>query len=811
MQTLPQFIATALREPRDYAFAERLGSPEWRFTSSTRMIGRAGAIARALRAAGIENGDRVALIANNRIDWIAADFGILFANAVVVPVFSTLALDQMDYIFVDSAAKLAFVETAAEAERIRAACPNAPRLITFDGSGPDSLAAFEGSPDASFVPDATVDPESLAVLIYTSGTTGDPKGVMLSHRNLVTNATAASELLPDVLAKSDEPVLSVLPFAHIYEHTTIFIFALNRWRVYITSPEHLLEDLKSVRPRLMNLVPRIFERVLAGIQTRVKAEGGVKAKLVPWALEVGREYAAATQRGAKARGMLPLQFAIAQRLALSKIKPQIGLDRLEFFTSGSAPLHRDIMLTFAGMGVTIAEGYGLTETSPIVSSNPASAIRYGTVGRPIPGVEVKIAADGEILVKGPNVMRGYYKLPDERPFTPDGWFRTGDIGELDVDGYLSITDRKKELIKTSGGKYVAPGRVESALKRSIYVSQCFVIGDGRPFPIALVVPNWDLVRAELEISPAVSTDDISKRGDVRDLMTREVVEKTADLASFESIRRIAILPRELNDRRRRTLTHAQSKTPRRRERIRRSHRCGIRGSCRVASVTPEKGTARAADRRTDRTGRRAFRHVSDRRSRTSARVLRVTVRSPRRYVRERVLRGVRIAGRRGVRHRARARPAARAHRRRDVRREGRGGRDRTRRSPRRFAAREIRRRYLHVGLVHGSRRQSVRGSPAHVRRETAGPAAQRRADGCVRMRAAELLGRPRSNGLCLRRVKRGVRYRGRGCIRWAEGADEVARLTAYHDAARVRELAEALDTMMATHAARAGAAEAERR
>jgi long-chain acyl-CoA synthetase len=321
--------------------------------------------------------------------------------------------------------------------------------------------------------------------------------------------------------------------------------ALNRSQVHVTTPDYLLEDLKSVRPRVMNLVPRIFERVLAGIQGRAKAEGGLKAKLVPWALTVGREYAAATQRGGKASGMLPLQYAIAQKLVLSKIKPQIGLDRLEFFTSGSAPLHRDIMLTFAGMGVPIAEGYGLTETSPVVTGNPSSAIRYGTVGRPIDGVEIKIAADGEIMVKGPNVMQGYYKLPGERPFTSDGWFLTGDVGELDADGYLSITDRKKELIKTSGGKYVAPGRVESALKRSIYIGQCFVIGDGRPYPIALVGPNWDLVRADFEIPPSVTTEEISKRSDVRDLLLREVTEKSADLASFETIRRIALLPRDL--------------------------------------------------------------------------------------------------------------------------------------------------------------------------------------------------------------------------------------------------------------------------
>jgi long-chain acyl-CoA synthetase len=554
MQTLPQFLSEALHKAHEHAYGERLGAPAWRYTSSSRMLERARAIALALLHAGVGRGDRVALISNNRVDWIAADFGILFAGCVVVPIFATLALDQIEYIFEDCEAKLCFVETPADAERLRAACPSAPRIVHFDGAGPDSLASFEAAGEAAADSPASseghgdasaADENELAVLIYTSGTTGEPKGVMLSHRNLISNARAASQLLPANLRAGEETVLSVLPFAHIYEHTTILIFALNGDRLHVTTPDYLLEDLKSVRPRVMNLVPRIFERVLAGIAGKAKAEGGLKAKLVPWALRVGHDYAEATQNGGKASGALPLQFAIAQRLVLSKIRPQIGLDRLAFFTSGSAPLHRDIMLTFAGMGVPIAEGYGLTETAPVVTGSPIGALRYGTVGVPIPGVEIKLAEDGEILVKGPNVMLGYYKRPDEKPFTEDGWFITGDIGEIDADGYLSITDRKKELIKTSAGKYVAPSRVESALKRSIYIGQCFVIGDGRAYPVALVCPNWDLVREELEIPPSVTNADIASRADVRALLTREVNENSSDLASYEAIRRIAILPRDL--------------------------------------------------------------------------------------------------------------------------------------------------------------------------------------------------------------------------------------------------------------------------
>ena len=310
MQTLPHFIREALERPRERAFAERRGAPEWTYWSTSDMLRRVAAIAYAIRDAGVEKGDRVALVSNNRVDWIAADFGILFAGCVTVPIFATLALDQIEYIFKDSSAKLCFVETAAEAERIRAACPSAPRCIVFDGQGPDSLAAFEAGGAAAADADparlatftADTDPGSLAVLIYTSGTTGNPKGVMLSHTNLVSNSTSSFNYGLAGLAKApNEPVLSVLPFAHIYEHTDILGFLLFDSQLHVTTPDYLLEDLKSVRPRTMALVPRIFERVLAGIQGKAKAEGGLKAKLVPWALNVGREYASATLDGKESR------------------------------------------------------------------------------------------------------------------------------------------------------------------------------------------------------------------------------------------------------------------------------------------------------------------------------------------------------------------------------------------------------------------------------------------------------------------------------------------------------------------------------
>jgi len=545
-------LTEKLRVPRESAFGERLGAREWRYTSSTRMLERAAAIACALRDSGLAAGERVALISNNRTDWIAAEFGILFAGCVTVPTFASLALDQLDYIFKDAETKLAFVETKEDVARITAACPNAPRFISFDSDGDDSLTGFEAAGARAAAADparfasftAGGDPDALAVLIYTSGTTGTPKGVMLTHRNLVANSFDSFGYGFREL-KAGDPVLSVLPFAHIYEHNDLLGFIRYDARLHITQPDYLLDDLRSVRPFTMAFVPRIYERVLSAVVANAKAEGGLKAKLVPWALGIGRDYMACIVDEKRPTLGLRLKFGIAKKLVLSKIRPALGIDRALFFISGSAPLHRDVALTFLGFGLPICEGYGLTETSPVVSVNRFGEIRYGSVGRPIPEVEVKIAGDGEILVRGPNVMKGYYHLEGEQPFTADGYFMTGDVGHLDADGYLWITDRKKELIKTGAGKYVAPSRVESAIKRSHYVGQVFVIGDGRPFPIALVAPNWDLVRRDFAIPPNVPPSQIARRGDVREFIRKEVAEHTADLATFEQVRRIGLLPRDL--------------------------------------------------------------------------------------------------------------------------------------------------------------------------------------------------------------------------------------------------------------------------
>ncbi|BDE05651.1 AMP-dependent synthetase [Vulcanimicrobium alpinum] len=549
LPTLPAFIAERLSVPRAIALAERHGGTT-RALSSGDVHRRASAIACALRARGIERGDRVAILSENCVDWLVADFGILYAGAVVVPMFATSAQDQIAYIFANSETKFAFVENAGAAAHVREAVPAPPPLVSFAGDtelGIEALVAegealLDADPSqlATFTAQTALD--DLAVLIYTSGTTGTPKGVMLSHRNLSSNVHDAFD--PDLSdLKEGESALSVLPFAHIFEHTDALGYLYNLATIYVTTPERLLEDLRAIRPSHVAFVPRIFERLIAGIVGNARVQGGVKAKLVPWAIEAGVAYERALRDGF-VNPVLRVQNALAQALVLKRIKPALGLDRLGYFVSGSAPLHRDTALALAALGLPVCEGYGLTETSPVVTVNRPSNVKLGTVGTPIRNVEVKIAHDGEILVKGPNVMLGYYQLPPaEQPFTADGFFQTGDIGRFDGE-HLVITDRKKELFKSSGGKWISPSRIETAIKRSIYVGQVMAFGDDKPHPAVLVAPNWDLIRKELELG-AMTTAAMATDDRVRTLVIREVETHTADLAAFEQVRRVALLPRDL--------------------------------------------------------------------------------------------------------------------------------------------------------------------------------------------------------------------------------------------------------------------------
>jgi long-chain acyl-CoA synthetase len=554
-RTLVDLVRAALAGPDRPLLCERDASDEWSALGSTIVLERAAAIAAALRDRGLAPGDRVALMSPNRVDWIVTNLGILFAGCVTVPIYATQALDQVRYIVEDSGARALFVDTQAVADRLRAAgVPLEPFVFDAPPEAPESLAALivhgrrahAAEPDALERTAAALQPDDLAVLIYTSGTTGTPKGVMLSHFNVASNAWGAFSLIADVIRPGDA-VLSVLPFAHIYENTDMFGYFIRGAVVYVNRQiEGLLDDLRSVRPIAVFVVPRIFERTYAGILAKSRAAGGLRAKVVPWALETGRRYKRAEHDGATISPLLRAQFAFAHALVLSKIRAQLGCDRLRFFVSGSAALHLDLALTFAGADMSIMEGYGLTECSPIVTVNYPGGSKLGTVGPAIPRVELRIADDGEVMVRGPNVMLGYYHRPeDTSEMIRDGWLATGDIGVLDADGYLRIVDRKKEIFKTSGGKYVSPARVEAAVARSPFVGQVMVFGSGKPHPAALVSPNWPALRDKLDLPGDGPPEDLARRADVRAFIAGECARETADLAEFEQIRWAGILPRDL--------------------------------------------------------------------------------------------------------------------------------------------------------------------------------------------------------------------------------------------------------------------------
>jgi long-chain acyl-CoA synthetase len=555
-ESLPALIRRSLAQPRDAVLVERSGGlgAAWTATSSDHLLTRVANIACAIRDAGLSHGDRIALIAADCVNWIVSDFAALFAGCVVVPIFPTQAADQVTFILQNSEAKLIFADTLHAAERLRRLPVKLPRLVVFESSAEDSLASFEAHgaqvrsqhPDQPQSFEAEIDPDEMAVLIYTSGTTGEPKGVMLSHYNIGFNAQSTFSRALDVLPPGSD-VLSVLPFSHIYEHCFLYGYMLMRLRHHIShNVEELLEDLRDVRPLFMTAVPRIFERMLAGITTKAKVHGGLQAKLVPWALEIGRQYATAKTLHRPVGARLAVQYRIAHALVLRKLRPALGLDRIKFLSSGSAPLHFDTAMTMLGADIAILEGYGPTECSPVITVNASDDNHYGTVGKPIPGVEIKLGGDGEILARGPNVMMGYYKNPQATAEAiTDGWYHTGDIGMIDDQGCLRITDRKKELFKTSGGKFVAPSRVEAAIKRSVYINQVMLVGDGRAHPAALVSPNWDLVCAELNLSPA-HEEELARNPDVVAFLAKEVRHHTDDLAKFEQVRKIVVLPRELS-------------------------------------------------------------------------------------------------------------------------------------------------------------------------------------------------------------------------------------------------------------------------
>jgi long-chain acyl-CoA synthetase len=390
-------------------------------------------------------------------------------------------------------------------------------------------------------------PDDIATIIYTSGTTGEPKGVLLTHANIVSNLLDAAD---HHAFESDDIVLSVLPLSHVYERLAMYMFIDNGMTVYYAeSFDKLGANFREVRPTVMTGVPRIFEKIFARAKDKASKAGRVSSVLFAWATIVAREYARLAVRNEKIPLLLSLKHKIADILLFKKIREAVG-GRIRLFISGGAALPEELGLMLLGAGIPIVQGYGLTETSPVACAGVPENNRIATVGKPIPNVDIRVAGDGEIEVRGPNVMIGYYKNPEatRSVFTDDGWFKTGDIGMMDSEGYLRITDRKKELFKTSGGKYIAPAPIEQKIKGSRFVNQVVLIGNMRKFASALIVPDWEQLRsyAALKGINAKSKSDFIENPRILDLMQRQVDSLTQDLAQYEKVKRIALLENEFS-------------------------------------------------------------------------------------------------------------------------------------------------------------------------------------------------------------------------------------------------------------------------
>jgi long-chain acyl-CoA synthetase len=541
----------------------------WRRVSSRELESQVRAVAMGLRALDVRAGDRVGILSENRVEWTIADLGVINCGALDAPIYATQAPKQAAYILNDAGVEVLFISNQAQYDRMRDALNNCPKLrviISFDPvvdpigattarvmSFSDLLtrgrAADREEPELYETLRGRVTPESLATLIYTSGTTGDPKGVMLTHANLVSNTLANFQISE---LKEGEVALTFLPFSHILERTTIYMYLHAGVSVfYAESVDTVARDLAEVRPHFMTSVPRLFEKIQARVMEKAEERGERRAAIARWAVNVARQWAQSASEGRDTGMGLKLKRKIADALVYSKLREAMG-GRVRALVSGGAPLAPELAQFFYGAGMPIYQGYGLTESSPVISCNTPRANRLGSVGKPIPGVIVRIAEDGEILASGPNVMRGYYNRPaeTEEALETDAegrvWLRTGDIGYLDADGYLFVTDRKKDLIKTSGGKYVAPQPIENAIKRSQYVNQVVVIGDRRKFPAALIVPQMDALRAYARRQGIVAEEsELTSRPEIISLIEKEVEMYTTDLSQYEKIKAVLLLPREL--------------------------------------------------------------------------------------------------------------------------------------------------------------------------------------------------------------------------------------------------------------------------
>ena len=513
------------------------------------------AFSKGLTALGVERNDRVALLSENRPEWAITDFGSLKVGAVTVPMFSTLTAAQVRYILEDSGAKIICVSTEKQLEKvaaIRDAVPTLEQVILFDpmeGEPPEGVIQFEAVCELDgAATEADANADDIATIIYTSGTTGNPKGVMLTHANFISNVEACTSLI-DV--SETDVLLSFLPLSHVFErlgghYVPLFSGAKI---AYAESTFTVAQNMKEVAPTVMLSVPRLYETMHERILRAVQEGSGLKQKIFHWGVSVGSAVSSAIQQGKKPSALLQLQQNIADKLVFAKLKEATG-GRLRFFVSGGAALPQSIAEFFHAAGILILEGYGLTETSPVISLNHPGKWKFGTVGPKVEGIEVKIAEDGEILTRGPHVMKGYFnnEAATAEVIDADGWFHTGDIGIIDADGFIKITDRKKNIIVLSNGKNVAPQPIESELVRSPFISQVMVVGSERKNLGALIVPNFDALKT-WGAENNVAMDDIKtvlETREVHHLIQGEIQSCLTNFADFEQVRRVRLLDKEFS-------------------------------------------------------------------------------------------------------------------------------------------------------------------------------------------------------------------------------------------------------------------------
>jgi len=523
-------------------------SGKWLNLGSKELYRNVVGVSRTLQGWGLHKGDRCAILSENRPEWAIADFATMSFGGIVVPIYPTLTSEQIAWLLRDAGVRVLFLSTVEQLKKVREVQSQTPveKIVIMDDA-PDAdvksmrtiMQSGPAGRDSAFDAAAqTVVPTDVATIIYTSGTTGQQKGAILTHANLVANISVSMEGYP--VAAADESYISFLPLSHVTaRHVDYVMYFRGITIAYQSDINTVLETFKDIRPTIFVAIPRVYEKIRHNVEH--KTATGLKHSLYLWAMQVGRENRETILRGETPKS---LSWKLANKLLYSKVREAVG-SRVKFFVSGGAPLGRELAEWYADIGIRIHEGYGLTETSPVIAVNTPEHHRIGTVGRLLSNVEVRVADDGEILVRGPSVFQGYWNRPEETMKAFEGdWFKTGDIGNLDSDGFLSITDRKKDLIKTSGGKFIAPQPIESALKNYELISEAAVLGDRRKFAACLIRPDFDLLQAWATENGVdfQHRDDLIQHPKVLALYEGLLSEVNSKLAQFEKMKRFILIP-----------------------------------------------------------------------------------------------------------------------------------------------------------------------------------------------------------------------------------------------------------------------------